>query len=162
MLVTNVILYYKFLQGDSQEVLGKDPVNWDKADFRKWRQNPTVNTTNAGATTVTTVATAAATKLKEEDNSFLSWRRSRQDEKDYPVLNNDREFIEWKVKFERKIHSDEMYRMIDTGFHISSLHTGSDTELYEKQKNFFATILECVLQTKEGKQLTRKCPKDPR
>ena len=55
-----------------------------------------------------------------------------------------------------------MYRMINPGFHINSLHTGSDTELYEKQKNFFATVLECVLQTKEGKRLTRKYPDDPR
>ena len=109
-LVTNVILYDDFLQDDSQEALAEDPVNWVKADFRKWRQNPPVNTTtNAGAATVTTVATTAAAKQKEENDSFSSWRRSRQDEKDYPVLDNDREFIEWKVKFERKIHSNEMY-----------------------------------------------------
>ena len=34
-MVNNVILYYNFLQDDSQERLAEDPVNWDKADFRK-------------------------------------------------------------------------------------------------------------------------------
>ena len=162
-LVTNVILYYDFLQHDNQEVLAEDPINWVKADFRKWRRNPIVNTnTNAGTATVTTAATAAVVKQKQQDDSFLSWRRSRKDEKDYPVLNNNREFIEWDVKFERKIRSDKMYRMIDLTFYTTSLEAGSDTELYQRQKNFFTTILECVLQTREGKRLTRKYPDDPR
>ena len=132
-LVTNVILYYDFLQHDNQEVLAEDPINWVKADFRKWRRNPIVNTnTNAGTATVTTAATAAVVKQKQQDDSFLSWRRSRKDEKDYPVLNNNREFIEWDVKFERKIRSDKIYRMIDTGFHKTSLDAGLDMELYQR------------------------------
>ena len=153
-LITNVILYYEFLQDDNQETLADNPVNWVLLDFKRWRRNPPVST---NAATVTTAATAAAVTQKEEDDSFLSWRRSKKDEKGYPILNNDREFTEWRVKFVRKIHSDEMYQMIDiNNIHASSIHTDSDQELWDKQTNFFSTVLEYVLQTKEGKRLTRK------
>ena len=160
---------------DKEYTKADDPTQWIRQDFKIWKSRGyhkstadytaslTVNTTTTvGAATVTTATTAAATQQKREDYSFLSWRRSTKNEKGYPVLNNDREYISWKVKFERKIHSDEIYQMIKPGFYISSLHTGFDTELYEKQKNFFPTVLECVLQTEEGKQLTRKYQDDPR
>ena len=141
LVITNVIRYYNFLQGDGQATLAEDPVNWAKADFRIWRQNPPVITTT-GAATVTTAAAAAAVLQKEQDDSLLSWRRSSKNEKDYPVLNNDRKFIKWKAKFERKICSDEMYRMIDLTWFTTPLDVGSDTKLYKRQKNFLTTILE--------------------
>ena len=55
-----------------------------------------------------------------------------------------------------------MYWMIDPNFHIASLDTGSDMDLYQRQKNHFASVLERVLKTSEGKRLTRKYPDDPR
>ena len=91
----------------------------------------------------------------------MSWRRSRKDESVYPVLDSDQMFSEWSVKFERKIHSEEMFRMINPAFHLNQLDHGSDTELFNKQENHFATILERVLQTSEGKRLTRKHADDP-
>ena len=36
-LVTNVLLYYEFLQDDNQETLADDPVNWVLLDFKRWR-----------------------------------------------------------------------------------------------------------------------------
>ena len=71
-------------------------------------------------------------------------------------------FTKWSVKFESKIHSEEIFRMIDPAFHLNQLDHGSDTELFNKQENHFATILERVLQTSEGKRLTRKHADDPR
>ena len=56
-LITNVILYYEFLQDDNQETLADNPVNWVLLDFKRWRRNPPVST---NAATVTTAATAAA------------------------------------------------------------------------------------------------------
>ena len=55
-----------------------------------------------------------------------------------------------------------MYWMIDPAFHLNKLDPGSDTELFNKQKNHFASILECVLQTSEEKRLTRKHADNPR
>ena len=88
--------------------------------------------------------------------------KSKKDESIYPVLETDREFSDWSVKFERKVHSEEMFRMIDPSFHMNQLDTGSNTELFDKQKNHFSSILDRVLQTSEGKKLTRKHPDDPR
>ena len=110
----------------------------------------------ADAATVTTNATAAAVKQKKQDDSFLSWRRSRKMMEEYPVLENDQMFIDWSVKFEHKIHSEEMFRMIDPGFHIGSFDAGLETDLFHKQKNHFASVIKRVLQTSEGRRLTRK------
>ena len=172
-LVNDALLYHGFLYLDNKQAKADDPTQWIKQDFRLWKirgyhkstaaynASLAVNTT-AGAATVTTTATAAAVKQKEEDDSLLSWRRSRKDEKDYPVLESDRIFYDWSVKFERKIRTEEMYRMIDPGFYIVSLHAGSDTDLFHRQKNHFSSVLDHVLQTSEGKRLTRKYPDDPR
>ena len=58
--------------------------------------------------------------------------------------------------------SEEMSQMIDKGFHKNQLSTGSDTLLFEAQENHLVSVLECVLQTSEGKRLTRKHPGEPR
>ena len=119
-LLNDVLLYYEFLYEDKEYAKADDPTQWVKQDFKIWKHRGyhistvaynaslTTNST-AGTATVTTPATAAAVKQKEEDGSFLSWRRSRKDEKDYPVLTSDRIFYDWRVKFERKIRSEEMY-----------------------------------------------------
>ena len=52
--------------------------------------------------------------------------------------------------------------MIDPAFHMSQLDAGSDTDLFNKQKNHFVSLLERVLQSSEGKRLTQKHPDDPR
>ena len=66
------------------------------------------------------------------------------------------------LKLERKIHNEEMYQIIDPLFHLNQLDAGSDTELFNKQKNHFVSILERVLQTSKGERLTRKHADDPR
>ena len=125
--------------------------------------NASQATNSATATaTVTTTAAATTVKQKEQDDAFLSWRRSRKDIKEYPVLDSDRMFSKWSVKFEHKIHSEEMFQMVDPGFHTTSLDAGSNTELFHKQRNNFSSILDRVLQTSEGKRLTWKHPDDPR
>ena len=98
--------------------------------------NASKTTSSANATLNTTSAVATA-KQKEQDDSFLSWRRSKQDENAYLVLETDRMFTDWILKFERKIHSKEMYRMIDPLFHLNQLDAGSDTELFNKQTKSF-------------------------
>ena len=147
----------------------EDSSQWDISEFTVGKsEGYHVSTvaynalTTASSATATLNAPAAATaQQKEQDDSFLSWRRSKQDESVYPVLASDRMFTDWSVKFERKIHSEEMYRMIDPAFHLNQLDPGSDTDLFDKQMNHFATILERVLQTSQGKRLTRKHADDP-
>ena len=114
--------------------------------------NVTLNTTN----------TAATSKTKSQDDAWLSWRRSKQDGTAYPLLEADRMYTDWILKFERKIASEGMSRMIDKDFHKNQLSAGSDTELFKQQENHLSSVLERVLQTSEEKRLTRKNPDDPR
>ena len=68
-------------------------------------------------------------------------------------------YTDWIVKFRQK--SEEMSRMIDKGFRKNQLSTGSDTLLFESQDNHLASLQKRVLQTSEGKRLTRKHPGEP-
>ena len=36
-LVNNIVLYYNFLCQDDEYTLAEDPIQWVKADFRKWK-----------------------------------------------------------------------------------------------------------------------------
>ena len=51
--------------------------------------------------------------------------------------------------------------MIDPNFQDNQVYGGSDTLLFEAQKNHMASVLERMLQISEGKRLTRKHPLDP-
>ena len=109
-----------------------------------------------------TTNTATASKTKLQDDAWLNRRQGKQDENYYPLLEADRMYTNWILKFKCKIHIEEMYQMIDPNFHINQLDTDSDTELLKQQNNHLASILERVLQTSEGKRLTRKHSDDPR
>ena len=91
----------------------------------------------------------------------MSWRQSKQDETLYPIVENDQEYITWIIKTKRRLTSDACARMIDLNFKDNQVNGGADTLLFEAQKNHMASVLERVLQTREGKRLTRKYPLDP-
>ena len=71
-------------------------------------------------------------------------------------------YTDWIVKIKRKFTSEEKFRMMNPNFHQNQLNAGSDTLLFEAQKNHTTSVLERVLQTSEGKRLTRNHPLDPR
>ena len=123
------------------------------------------NASRAGNSTTTTSQTSNVTApvfgTKLEDDIYLSWRRSKQDKTLYPILENDRDYAEWIIKMTRRFHSEECERMIDPNFYSNSVNAGSDTLLFDAQKNHMAIVLEPVLETNEGKRLTRKHPLDP-
>ena len=120
-LVNDVLLYYSFLYKDKELVKTEDPSQWNISEFKVWKSNgyhvstATYNTsTTASAANATLNAPAPVTaKQKEQDDSFLSWRRSRKDESVYLVLGSDQMFTKWSVKFECKILNEDMFRMID-------------------------------------------------
>ena len=129
-LVNEVLLYYHFLCQDNKVADAEDPTLWVKEDFRKWESNGypqstevlnaacasnTANASNATLNATNTTVPASITELEED--VWLSWRWSKQDETVYPLLENDRMYTDWIVKFKRKITSKEMFRMIDPNFH---------------------------------------------
>ena len=172
-LVNNVLLYYNFLYQDDEDALAEDFTQWDKGDFRKLKSKgfplstdaynvlQTGNSFSTNTNLQTSNATAPIAQNKLEDDTYLSWRRSKQDETSYPVLENDRLYTDLIVKTKCKFTSEEMYRMIDPNFHKNQINAGSDTLLFEAQENYMTSVLERVLQTSEGKRLTRKHPLDP-
>ena len=110
-LVNDVLLYCHFLYKDKEYAKAEDPINSIVQEFKIWKSEgyhvSTVaynasQTANSATATVNTTAAAATVKQKEQDDAFLSWRRSRQDESIYPILETDREFSDWSVKFEQK------------------------------------------------------------
>ena len=52
--------------------------------------------------------------------------------------------------------------MIDSTFYSNQVNSGSDTLLFLAQKKHMASVLEQMLQTSEGKRLTKKHLLDPR
>ena len=130
ILVNNALLYYSFLCQDGEVAEANDPTLWDKDKFRKWKTDgfslstkalnskQTGNTTNAANANLNTTNTVApGSKSKLEEDTWLSWRRSRQDEIKYPFLENNRAYTDWLPKFRRKIASEEKSRMINPAFH---------------------------------------------
>ena len=69
-MIGNVLLYYKFLMDDSQEVLAEDPVRWVKSDFRKQKINHTrtVATTTTTPPVFTDIATTTTTTVSCKKN----------------------------------------------------------------------------------------------
>ena len=113
-LVNDVLLYYNFLYQDDEDALAEDPAHWDKGDFRKWKSkgyplsidvnntSQAGNSSNTNTNLQTSNVTAPTAQTKLEDDAYLSWRRSKQDETSYPVLKNDWVFTDWIVKTKRK------------------------------------------------------------
>ena len=101
ILVNNILLCYNFLCREGQGATAIDPTLWDKEDFRDWQsdgfhlstkaQNATQAgiTANAANTTLKTTNTAATSKTKWQDDAWLSWRQSKQDETAYLPLEAD-------------------------------------------------------------------------
>ena len=130
ILVNNALLYYNFLRQDGEVAMANDSTLWDKDDFRNWKRDgfpvstkalnasQTGNTNTANVTLNTTNTATPSSKTKLEDDTWLSWRRSKQDETSYPLLEADRIYTDWIVKFRRKAISKEMSRMIDPAFFI--------------------------------------------
>ena len=108
ILVNIVLLYYNFLRQEQQVATANNPTIWDKDDFRDWKSDgfpistkaqnaiQDANTTNSAANTMLkTTNTAAASKQKFQDNAFLNWIRSKQDENAYPTLKADQMYTDW-------------------------------------------------------------------
>ena len=125
-LVNDVLLYYNFLYQDDADALVEEPVQLVAEQFRKWKSRgyplctDAYNASRAGNSTTTTSQTSNVTApvsgTKLEDDAYLSWRRSKQDETLYPILENDREYAEWVIKIKRRFVSEECERMIDPNF----------------------------------------------
>ena len=79
----------------------------------------------------------------------------------YQILENNREYTNWIIKTKRQFTSDACVKMINLNFEDDQVNIGPDNLLFQAQKNHMASVLGQVLQTNEGKILTRKHPGKP-
>ena len=103
-LVNNVLLYYNFVYTDGEMVLAEYPTQWIRDDFRQWKTlgypvnttalniSQTGNKANTNTTLQASNTIAPISQMKLEDDAYMSWRLSKQDETLYLVLENDREY----------------------------------------------------------------------
>ena len=71
----------------------------------------TGNNANAANTTLNAMnSTEPLSKTKLEEDAWLRWRQSKQNETKYPLLENDQMYTDWIVKIKRKFTSEEMSR----------------------------------------------------
>ena len=94
---------------------------------------------------------------------MLNWRKSRQDVKEYPVIDNDVQYPDWIIKIMRVFIGHECERIVDVdNVHFANINSGSDELLWEAQKNHLAKVLDHVLKTNEGMRLVCTHPDKPR
>ena len=106
------------------------------------------------------VTASSGTEL--DDDTLLSWRRSKQDVPLYPILDNDLNYCDWIIKTKRQFIGDECEQMIDSSVHYSlTTKGGSDKILWDAQINHLASLLNCVLKTNEEMRLVRTYPNNP-
>ena len=100
-MISDVLLYYQFMRKNGDKQMAENFNQWVMGDFKDWRVKgyPTSNTgytvSLAGNTTSTaSTATAPVFQIKLEEDTWLSWRRRKQDPTLYPILENDQGYTD--------------------------------------------------------------------
>jgi hypothetical protein len=105
-------------------------------------------------------ATYVSPAQKDDEAALISWNRKPRDVAKYPLLKNDADYQDWKLKIKRKLVADTLSRVTDPTFRITNCRAGADMELATLQINFFKQILSAVLLNPEGKGLVIAHPED--
>jgi hypothetical protein len=118
---------------------------------------------NAAAipTPVTSTTDAFVTNAqKDDDAALISWNRKPRDVAKYPLLKNDADYQDWKLKMRRQLIANTLSRVTEPTFKVNTCRTGVDMELAKLQVNYFKQILSAVLLNPEGKGLIITHPED--
>jgi hypothetical protein len=89
-----------------------------------------ITSSTAAATSTPATATAAAfvtTAQKDDDAALISWNRKPRDVAKYPLLKNDADYQDWKLKMKRQLIADTLSRVMDPKFRIATCRSGADT-----------------------------------
>jgi hypothetical protein len=133
--------HYKEAQNDAQS---NSPTLWSKSDYLTWCRNgyATYLLSLIPVTTtpiVPVVPTLGATALyvspakKDDDAALISWNRKPRDVAKYPLLKNDADYQDWKLKMKRQLIADTLSRVMDPTFKIINCRTGAGMELAKLQ-----------------------------
>jgi hypothetical protein len=105
-------------------------------------------------------AAFVSTAQKDDEAALISWNRKPRDVAKYPLLKNDADNQDWKLKMKRQLIAGTLSRVTDSTFKLANCRTGTDMELATAQINFFEHILSAVLLNPEGKGLVITHPED--
>jgi hypothetical protein len=118
-----------------------------------------INRSNAAAISsaiplpvTSTTAAYVSPAQKDDDAALISWNRKPCDVAKYPLLKNDADYQDWKLKMKRQLLADTLSRVTDPTFRLTTGRTGADMELATLQINFFEQILSAVLLNPESKR----------
>jgi hypothetical protein len=153
--------HYKEAQNDAQS---NDRTLCLKSEYIIWCRNGYANyvlsLTPATTTPIVPVtSTSGSTDVyisppqKDDDAALISWNRKPCDDAKYPLLKNDADYQDWKLKIESQLIADTLLRVAEPTFKITTCRTGADTELAKLQVNYFEQILSAVLLNPVGKGL---------
>jgi hypothetical protein len=160
---------YARVKEDLKDTESDNPTLWDIDTYSKGCRNgyatylATLVGTNAAAIPILVTSTAIAfvtTAQKDDEAALISWNRKPRDVAKYPLLKNDADYQDWKLKMKRQLIADTLSRVTDPTFVINNCRPGADTELATLQINFFGQILSAVLLNPEGKGLIITHPED--
>jgi hypothetical protein len=169
MLVKKVqrCIHYARYKEEKNDLQSDDPTLWSKTEYSTWSRN-------GNPAYLATLAPAAATPLlvtpmtatyvspaqKDDEAAVISWNRKPRDVAKYPLLKNDADYQDWKLKMKSQLIADTLSRVTDPTFRIANCRPGADTELASLQINSFEQILSAVLLNPEGKGLIITHPED--
>jgi hypothetical protein len=164
---------YACFKEESKDTDCATPDVWDTDIYSKRCRNGyatylaslTGSLTGSKATAIPTPVTSTSaafvtTAQKDDDAALISWNRKPRDVAKYPLLKNDADYQDWKLKTKRQLIADTLSQVKDPTFRITACRTGVDMELATIQINFFEQILSAVLLNPEGKGLIITHPED--
>jgi hypothetical protein len=168
MLVKQVqhCIHYTHYKEARNDVQSNDPTLWSKTEYSTWCQNryakylATLAPATAASLPVTSTAAYVSPAQKDDDAALISWNRKPRDVAKYPLLKNDADYQDWKLKMKRQLIADTLSQVTDPTFRITTCRTGADMELATLQINSFGQILSAVLLNPEGKGLIITHPED--
>jgi hypothetical protein len=142
------------------DLQSNDSTLWSKTEYSTWSRNgyPAYLATLSPAVAIplpvtSMTATYVSPAQKDDEAALISWNRKPHDVAKYPLLNNDADYQDWKLKTKRQLIADTLLRVTDPTFRITNCRARADMELATLQINFFKQILSAVLLNPEGKGL---------
>jgi hypothetical protein len=169
MLVKKIqrcVCYARYKE-DLKDAESDDPTVWSHDTYSKWCRNgyATYLATSSNAAAIPLLVTSMTTAFvitpqKDDEAALISWNRKPRDVAKYPLLKNDADYQDWKLKMKRQLIADTLSRVTDPTFKLANCRSGADMELATLQIKFFEQILSAVLLNSEGKGLVITHPED--
>jgi hypothetical protein len=108
---------YACFKEDLHDTESDNPTIWDIDTYSRWSQNgyatylAALIGSNAAVTPTLVTSTSTAfvsTTQKDDEAALISWNRKPRDAAKYPLIKNDADYQDWKVKMKRQLIADTL------------------------------------------------------